>query len=311
MFVVPSGLEAQRERSVEWAAWLDGLPRLVSGLLEDWELAVTGAPRHGKTALVLPVSHTDGSRLMLKVARPEPDNAGEVEALKAWRGLGAVRLERADPHRGALLLERLTARDLNSVDALEACQVVARLYPRLHLPPTPRLPLLADQLSTWLDDLAALGRDVPAPPRFVQQALAAGRALVEDPPTAIVHGDLHYGNVLAGRREPWLAIDPKGFSGDPASELGPLLWNRWEDLVATGDVGGALRERFYVLVDATGLDERRCRDWVVVRAMVGVGWEASEARACGRSLGPEQRAWITRLVTTAKAMQEVGAPPSW
>lgn len=89
MFVVPSGLEAQRERSVEWAAWLDGLPRLVSGLLEDWELAVTGAPRHGKTALVLPVSHTDGSRLMLKVARPEPDNAGEVEASR--RGAGSVR----------------------------------------------------------------------------------------------------------------------------------------------------------------------------------------------------------------------------
>jgi hypothetical protein len=25
----------------------------------------------------------------------------------------------------------------------------------------------------------------------------------------LVHADLHYGNILAGTREPWLAIDPK------------------------------------------------------------------------------------------------------
>jgi streptomycin 6-kinase len=33
----------------------------------------------------------------------------------------------------------------------------------------------------------------------------------------LVHADLHYGNVLAGDREPWLAIDPRAVAGDPGT----------------------------------------------------------------------------------------------
>jgi len=315
---VPAGLTAVAGRGEPWASWIAGLPRLASEVLAEWELTIDGRLpgtdrtgfAAGATALVMPVRDTAGARLVLKLTLVEDDNAGEIEALKAWRGLGAVRLERADPHRGALLLERLGPSDLNAVDAVEACDLVGRLYPRLHLPASPRLPRLSDFVTRWLDDLAALGRDVPAPPRFVQQALNAGRALASERgvTSAIVHGDLHYDNVLAGRREPWCVIDPKGFAGDPAYEPAPMLWNRWDELAATREVGNALRGRFYALVDASGLDELRCRDWVVVRSMIGVAWEVLDARAAGRPLSEAQHEWITRLVTTAKAMQAVGAP---
>lgn len=294
------------DRGPAWASWADGLPALASELLAEWELSPDGEPMSGATSIVLPVRDASGARLALKLTHLEPDNAGEIEALKAWRGQGAARLERADPHRGALLLERLHTTDLTSLDPLDACAIVGRLYPRLHVPAGPRLPRLNAFVTPWLDDLAALGRDVPAPPRFVQQALGAGRALASDRSSnAVVHGDLHFGNVLAGRREPWLVIDPKGFAGDPCYEPAPMLWNRWDELAASGDIGAALRERFYALVDAAGLDERRCRDWVVVRSMIGVSWEVADARALGRPLTTAQRDWITRLVTTAKAMQAV------
>jgi streptomycin 6-kinase len=295
------------DRGPTWASWADSLPALASDLLGDWNLTPDGDPTSGATAVVLPVRDETGTRGVLKLSFVEPDNAGEIEALKAWRGQGAVRLERADPHRGALLLERLGPADLTTRDPLDACDIVGRLYRRLHLPAGPRLPDLNSFVNRWLDDLAALGRDVPAPPRFVQQALSTGRALASDRATrAIVHGDLHYGNVLAGRREPWLVIDPKGFNGDPCYELAPMLWNRWGQLATSGDVGAALRERFYALTDASGLDERRCRDWVVVRSMIGVAWEVADARAAGHPLTTARRDWITRLVTTAKAMQAVG-----
>lgn len=286
------------------AAWRAQLQRLTADLLAEWELTPDGPPRAGPASEVLPVRDADGVRLVLKLAYPEPDNAGEADALKAWRGLGAVRLERADPRRGALLLERLGSADLGSLDALDACAVVGRLYRRLHLPAGPQLPRLAPLVARWLDELAALGKAVPAPPRFVAQALSAGRALAsETRDERVLHGDLHYANVLAGRREPWLAIDPKGFAGDPCYEPAPLLWSRWDEAVATGDVGGAVRERFYAVVDAAGLDERRCRDWVVVRAMINVAWEVTEA--AGGVLSDAQREWITRSITVAKAMQDV------
>ena len=58
----------------------------------------------------------------------------------------------------------------------------------------------------------------------------------------MIHGDLHYENVMAADREPWLAIDPKPMSGDPHYELAPMLWNRFEEL-ATGDVRDGVRRR--------------------------------------------------------------------
>ncbi|MFZ2750208.1 MAG: aminoglycoside phosphotransferase family protein, partial [Propioniciclava sp.] len=158
----------------------------------------------------------------------------------------------------------------------------------------------------WLAELASLGRRAPAPPRLVAWALRAGGELAAAPGTHVVHGDLHYLNVLR-RGDGWAAIDPKGFNADPCLEPVPLMWNRWADLEASGDVGEALRERFYTIVDTAGLDERRTRDWIVTRCMINVGWQAAEGAPPGGGLGdPEE--WITRNVTVAKAMQGLELP---
>ena len=87
--------------------------------------------------------------------------------------------------------------------------------------------------------------------------------------------------MLAADRGPWLAIDPKPLSGDPHAELAPMLWNRWDEVVASGDVREAVRERFFTLVDHAELDEDRARAWVVVRELVQV-LEHLEAPTPGR-----------------------------
>ena len=122
--------------------------------------------------------------------------------------------------------------------------------------------------SRWTERLAQLPADAMVPRRLVEQAVSLGRAFVADTATdaRMIHGDLHYENVLAADREPWLVIDPKPMTGDPHYEVAPMLWNRWEEVVASGDVRGALRRRFHTLVDVAGLDEQRARDWVVVRS---------------------------------------------
>ena len=53
---------------------------------------------------------------MLKIGFPDDESEHEALALQRWGGDGAVRLLRADPHRQAMLLERLSAVDLTSVD---------------------------------------------------------------------------------------------------------------------------------------------------------------------------------------------------
>lgn len=71
--------------------------------------------------------------------------------------------------------------------------------------------------------------------------------------------DLHAGNVLAARREPWLMIDPKPLVGDPAFDAVQHMLNCKSRLVA--DPTG-LSRRMAGLLD---VDPERVRLWLFAR----------------------------------------------
>ena len=293
---LPAGVLAMSARGDDWAAWVQGLPRLVAGLMDDWALTLDGAALHGNAALVLPVQDVDGAPAVLKVGWPHDEAEHEHLALQHWHGNGAVRLLRADPGRWAMVLERLDTTDLTDLWDLEACEIVAGLYQRLHVRAPPQLRLLTSYVERWNDDLVRLPRNAPVPRRLVEQAASLARDFVADEAShgTMIHTDLHYENVLGGDREPWLVIDPKPLSGDPHFEVAPLLWNRWDEL--EGDVRGGLRRRFHATVDAAGFDEHRARDWVVVRM---VHQAVSEIV----TMSPDHDR-LTRCVAIAKAVQD-------
>lgn len=306
---VPAGLLSQRELGEDWARWLDRLPRLAEELVAEWRLTPSAAPLHGYCSLVLPVTDADGTAGALKITFDGDDESlHEALALQHWGGRGAVRLLRADPRRRAMLLAWLPGPDLADTWDVEACEVVGGLYGRLHIPALPQLASVESYVEGWLRDLEGLGRDVPVPRRYVEQALALGRALLADAPApVVVHGDLHYANVMADAAGEWVAIDPKPMAGDPHYEPAPLLWNRMDELSGAGAVGSVrdgLRRRFHAVVDAGGLDEDRARDWVVVRMVINAGWTVEDARRADRRLTGEEQEWITRCIAVTKAVQD-------
>lgn len=273
--LIPAGLYAFPDRGPAWAQWLQALPELVRDVMAEWRLVSAGPPMHGFTALVLPVLAVEDHQAVVKFSWAVDEQEHEHLGLKAWNGDGVVQLYRDDPARGVMLLERLHAdRDLTSVDHIEACAMVAQFYERLHVPALPELRTLSSYIETWTADLAALPATAPIPGRLVELAVALGGRFVEDPATngRMIHGDLHFENVLAADREPWLVIDPKPMSGDPHYEVAALLWNRWDDVIASGDVRRTVRRRLSVIVDTAGLDERRARDWTVVRMLHNALW---------------------------------------
>ena len=285
--------------------WLDALPRVSAEVIEEWDLTVDGEPMHGYCSLVVPVRTRSSRPAALKVTfAGDEESEHEHLALQRWGGAGAVRLLRADPARRAMLLERLHTDDLGDLWDVEACEVVAGLYPRIHVPALPQLRTVTAYVERWCAALATMPRNAPVPHRLVEQALSLGRDLVADAASTgtLVHGDLHYANVLAGDREPWLAIDPKPMSGDPHYEPAPMLWNRFEEL--SGDIRGGVRRRFHTLVDAAGLDEQRARDWVVVRMVLNAHWSVEDAQRADRALDAEERDWITRCIAVTKAVQD-------
>ncbi|QDP95432.1 hypothetical protein FOE78_05490 [Microlunatus elymi] len=82
---------------------------------------------------------------------------------------------------------------------------------------------------------------VPAPaglPLLVDIA----QDLATDPGNTLVHGDLHYGNIRAGIRKPWLALDPKPAIGNQERSVPELMWNRIDDAQDAAAVHDLLRK---------------------------------------------------------------------
>ncbi len=112
---LPDGVLGMAGRGPDWARWVERLPGRLASLLEEWELTPDGWSMHGYCSIVVPVRTSDGETAVLKVAF-DVDEESEHEhlALRHWGGRGAVRLLRADPHRRAMLLERLHHEDLTA-----------------------------------------------------------------------------------------------------------------------------------------------------------------------------------------------------
>jgi streptomycin 6-kinase len=101
------------------------------------------------------------------------------------------------------------------------------------------------------------------PRHLLDQACDLAAQLGRSTERLLVNYDLHYADVLASEREPWLAVDPKVVVGDPEFGVAQLLWRRLEDIEAQG----GLERHFRLLTEAAALDHQRARAWTLVRCV--------------------------------------------
>ncbi|GAA2692846.1 MULTISPECIES: aminoglycoside phosphotransferase family protein [Actinosynnema] len=285
-------------------SWLSTLPTLVDDLLTRWTLTPDGPPRSGQAALALPVRRADDTPAVLRLQPPTPGTRAAVTGLRRWAGRGAVRLLEHDPTTTTTLLERLDAtRTLETVeDDDEATRVIADLLTTLtQVQAPPDVPRLRDVAGAMVDRAPDAARSLRSPTdRALLLSWSATVAeLLTDPGDRLLHWDLHYGNVLAGDRAPWLAIDPEPLAGDPGFDLWPALDSNWNAVLATGTPTRAVRRRFDLLTEALGLDRERAAAWTLGRLLQNSLWDVEDGRT---SLAPSQ-------VTVAHAVTPAGSNP--
>lgn len=297
---VPEALAASHSKhfGASGRAWIAALPDLAAAFLDRWALRPDGPGRHGMASLVLPVTRADGTPAALKLQPVTDEHATEPVGLRMWDGDGSVRLLDHDPDTGTMLLERLdAARPLSSVaDDDTAMGVLAGLLERLVAVRAPEgLRRLADIAADMLDQVpgAVPALADPADRRLVRTCASAVAELVGEPGDRLLHWDLHYDNVLAAEREPWLAIDPKPLAGDPGFDLLPALDNRWDEVVASGDVSRSVLRRFDLLTEALRLDRRRATGWTLGRVLQNALWDVEDGET---ALHPAQVAIANTLL---------------
>ncbi len=276
----------------ERCEWLAALPERIARLARDWELEL-GEPYlpGGQCAWVAPATNSAGDELALKVGWRHREAEHEADALRLCDGGGAVRClkTRALEDTSSLLLERCVpgVQLKDAVAEPEQDAILAGLLRRLwdHEPPAGHpFGTLESMCNRWADDCDrcleyhapdhapdhAPGLDRGLDPGLAKAGIEIFREL---PHTAdrqvLLSTDLHAGNVLASRREPWLAIDPKPFVGDPAFDPVQHMLNCDERLAA--DPGGLAR-RMAELLD---LDPGRVRLWLFARCAQESPWNAA------------------------------------
>jgi streptomycin 6-kinase len=281
---VPARLAESCEAKPERMEWLAGLPGAVAAVTEAWELTLGEALEHdGCASWIAPATRADGTAAVLKLGMPHMEAEHELDGLRFWDGDPTVRLLEADRERSALLLERCDpGTPLRELPETEQDVVIAGLLRRLWRTPSGPHPFrpLAEMTAAWAAETRA-ERTPRSDPGLVREGLRLFEELPRTAPaTALLATDLHAGNVLRAGREPWLAIDPKPFVGDPAYDATQHLLNCDERLAA--DPSGLIA-RFADLLE---VDRERVRLWTFARVAAESVEEWADLLPVARALAP-------------------------
>jgi streptomycin 6-kinase len=247
--------------------WVGRLPEIVEQFADRWSLRV-GVPFEpgGDCSWVAPVRDGQGQALVLKVGYRHVESEHEAAALREWAGEAAVLLHDAiaDGDTLALLLEACDPGTLlRAAPEEEQDEIVAGLLRRLWREPSDGHPFrpLREMADEWADECAGKPNQ-PLDAGIARDGLSLFRELPSSADRAVLlTTDLHAGNILAARREPWLVIDPKPYVGDPCYDVSQHMLNCPERLAAD-PVGLAHR-----LADLAELDRDRVVQWLFARCV--------------------------------------------
>ncbi len=253
--------------------WMAALPEIVAELSRRWSLDV-GRPYQpgGCASWVAPALDGAGDSVVLKVGWRHDEAEHEADGLRVWGGEGTVRLIDALLFEdiNALLLERCEPGTALSdvLPALDQDLVVAGLLRRAWIEPPAGHPFrtLSCMCDRWADEFEQKHAASDPRLRLDAELARAGIELFRALPrtadrTVLLYTDLHPENILAATREPWLAIDPKPYVGDPTYDALQHMLNHPDRLAA--DPTGFVR-RMAELLD---LDQSRLRDWLFARSV--------------------------------------------
>jgi streptomycin 6-kinase len=170
--------------------------------------------------------------------------------------------------------------------ALDQDVVVAGLLRRLWIEPPPAHPFraLSRLCDRWADEFerkyAASDPQLRLDPGLARAGIELFRALPRTADRAVLlYTDLHPENILAARREPWLAIDPKPYVGDPTYDPLQYMLNH-PDRLAADPAGFVTR-----IAELLDLEPSRLRDWLFARS-VQESIEAPNLREVAIALRP-------------------------
>ena len=256
--------------------------------LKQWELTIDGEAFVSLNGNLLPVRQR-GLPAMLKISQEPEEQAGN-QLMAWWGGDGAAPVLAHDG--GALLMER--AQGAASLVQMvkcgqddEATRILCAVAVRLHVPRAKPIPELVP-LVQWFEALWSMAATHGG---ILEHCARAASELLADPrDVAVLHGDIHHGNVLDFGQSGWLAIDPKGLYGERGFDYANILCNPDD---ASALAPGCFARRIALIAGASNIDRRRLLQWVLAWAGLSATWMLEDGAE------PDSRLEVARLAASA------------
>ena len=257
--------------------WLRRLPAILARCEQRWGVTI-GAPFANLSFnYVAPAVRADGTAVIVKVYAGD-EFPLQAEALRLFNGHGMVQFMACEMEDAVLLMECLQPGTtlLRVEDDEQATAIAANVMRQMWRPISTGHPF--PTVLDWGKGFGRLrqhfgGGSGPFPPRLLEEAetlFAELSASMAGP--MLLHGDLHHDNILMARRQPWLAIDPKGLVGEPAYETGALLRNALAQVFSASQPRRVLARRMDQLAEELELDRVRIHGWGLSQAVLSAWW---------------------------------------
>jgi streptomycin 6-kinase len=281
---VPNGLKETVERvhGETGRQWIAKLPALVNECRERWSLELDKPFENLSYNLLIPGRISDGAEIVLKVGVPCRELLTEVSALSLFEGMGAVSLLDHDASRGMLLMERVTPGiPIYKLQGdVGATRIAAALMRRLwRTSPTEHS---FPSLTVWFQAFERLrkkfdGATGPFPSELIGRAERSFAELnASSDGNVILHGDLHHANILSSEKSDWVAIDPKGISGDRGYEVAPFVLNQLPAGATESTTMNILIQRLSIFSDELQIKRERLTRWAFCHAVLSALWDFEE-----------------------------------
>jgi len=249
----------------------------LTSYLDLWDLVLEGSPLETKTGLIAKVTWQHHPYI-LKISSQKGDEK-TAAALKHYGGVGAVRVLKWE--KNATLLEKvipgipLSSLVLQGKDD-QATEIMCEIIQKLHVQKkiSEDFPSL-EELQTSFDHYLGT-EETLIPLNLVKDAHYLYKELLRSQHSSVLlHGDLHHDNVLYDGERGWLAIDPKGYKGDPVFEVGALLRNPrgHPDLYQNPE---RIIRRISLLHEGLGFEKERVIAWGFSQAVLAGIWSLED-----------------------------------
>lgn len=273
--------------------WLADLPQFLLSCEQQWNLKLMPCYRNLNFNYVTPAILVDHTPVVLKCSPVvNHEFSTEIAALEHFDGIGAVTLLKSDLASGKVLLECITPG--NSLEALNHTQEVVNIsiavMNQLHKPlissnevqsmassaPTFSFP----SLHQWFQGFKKLRQTFhdgtgPFPAHLIDYAEQVSKELLASMgEQVLLHGDLHYGNIIFSEDRGWLAIDPKGVIGEREFEI-PLP--KLNEAFTKQQLESTLK----FFIEATGYDKERVLGWLFTKAVLAAWWTFEDQEEVG------------------------------